>query len=351
MPSSTLPERFFPLVTIIIPTYNYGHFIGQTLECIQAQTYSQWECIVVDDGSTDNTSEVVAGYVEKDDRIKYIYQSNQGQAAARNTAIKISSGKYFQFLDADDLIEAAKIEQQVEYLRQHPEIDIVYGSGRYFTADNRSARLYSMRDEDKPWMPNISGTGENVLAALIRRNIMMVNAPLIRTSVIDTVGLFDVTLPPLEDWDYWIRCAAQEKQIQYADLDGTLALVRSHPSSSSKNGRRLLTAALQVRRKINMITAEAHLLRLNKEMIAKDEGWLGVEEVLDGSTIKGACRLCKAAAMSSTSKGKMKWFTCAVVSPFVSKRQFRSIASSSLSQSVTNLVRRSKRFLSRERFS
>src|SRR6185295_252898 len=96
---------YSPLATIIIPAYNYGHFIAQSIESVQAQTYSNWECIIVDDGSTDDTANVVRKFTEQDERVKFFKQRNQGLAAARNTGIANSSGEYVQFLDADDLIE------------------------------------------------------------------------------------------------------------------------------------------------------------------------------------------------------------------------------------------------------
>src|SRR5437870_12319582 len=102
-----------PLVSIIVPSYNYAHFIGEALQSIQSQTYSNWECIVVDDGSTDDTGALVRQLAEKDGRIKYVRQENRGLAAARNAGMANSEGVYFQFLDADDLLEPQKLERQV----------------------------------------------------------------------------------------------------------------------------------------------------------------------------------------------------------------------------------------------
>src|SRR6266852_191572 len=131
------------LVSVIITSYNYGHFIAQALDSVLAQTYSNWECIVVDDGSTDNTREVVERYAEANPRIRYFWQENQRLAAARNTGIAKSSGEYFQFLDADDLIERRKLECQVEVLEHHQEIDIVYGDVRYIASENSDQRLFT----------------------------------------------------------------------------------------------------------------------------------------------------------------------------------------------------------------
>ena len=118
-----------PLVSVIIPTYNYGHFVKETLKSVADQTYKCIECIIVDDGSTDDTSERVAQVTTNDDRFIYLYKKNEGLGAARNTGITHSRGVYLQLLDSDDLLEPEKIARQVEYLEEHPEVDIVYGSG------------------------------------------------------------------------------------------------------------------------------------------------------------------------------------------------------------------------------
>jgi glycosyltransferase involved in cell wall biosynthesis len=104
-----------PLVSIIIPAYNYSHFLFETLGDIQKQTYQNWECIIVDDGSSDNTKEVVAQIVKKDQRFIYIYQNNKGPNAARNNGINHSKGEFIQFLDADDKMEHHKLEVQVKF--------------------------------------------------------------------------------------------------------------------------------------------------------------------------------------------------------------------------------------------
>ena len=148
-----------PLVTVIIPSYNYGHLIDQTLESVQAQTYPHWECFVVDDGSTDHTPAVVARYAANDQRIKYIFQTNKREGAARNNGMRNGSGKYLQFVDADDLIEDRKLERQVCYLEEHPEVDIAYGDVRYFRSEERVQHLSRSLGEEVKWVPRISGSG------------------------------------------------------------------------------------------------------------------------------------------------------------------------------------------------
>jgi glycosyltransferase involved in cell wall biosynthesis len=271
-----------PLVSVIVPTYNYGHFILQALRSIQAQTYHQWECIIVDDGSTDNTGATIAQCAHEDSRIKYIYQKNRGTSSAKNIGVINSSGKYLQFLDADDLIEPKKFALQVEILEKNPTFDIVYGNMRYFKTADVHKYLYSLIDENEPWMPEISGKGEEVLPALIRENIMVINSPVIRKSVIDDVGLFDENFTLLEDWDFWIRCAFAGKWFQYADLESTLALVRFHQSSASrKDNRQMLAANLMLQGKISAMTGDNDILNILLNKTKETEVWRAWYERID----------------------------------------------------------------------
>src|SRR2546423_1634887 len=115
-----------PVVSVVIPTFNYGHFIGETLRSVQGQTLQQWECIVVDDGSTDNTAAVVGEISARDPRVKYLRQEKRGQQAAKNAGARRAIGQYVQFLDSDDLIEPEKLQYQAAYLDAHQDVDVIY---------------------------------------------------------------------------------------------------------------------------------------------------------------------------------------------------------------------------------
>src|SRR5207302_5302976 len=130
MPHDSASDR--PRVSVIVPSYNYAHFLPQTLRNVQSQSCADWECIVVDDGSTDNTAECVQNFAKTDARIRYVRQPNRGLSAARNTGLRHCRGDYVQFLDADDWIESHKLEKQADYLDRNPRVDLVYGSMRYF---------------------------------------------------------------------------------------------------------------------------------------------------------------------------------------------------------------------------
>jgi glycosyltransferase involved in cell wall biosynthesis len=327
-----------PLISVIVPTYNYGRFIGETLECLRAQTYTNWECVIVDDGSTDDTAAQVARFMERDARFKFVRQENARQAAAKNNGLRNSAGQYIQFLDADDLIEPQKFAQQVEYLETHPEIDIVYGSMRYFTTENPTERLHWVWGENKPWMPETSGSGKEVLTAVVRHNIMVINSPLIRRSVVDAVGLFDNGLPPAEDWDYWVRCAAAGMRFQFEDLPGTLALVRWHSSSSSQDRRRMYTSVLSIREKIESLTGDAEILSLNRQHIIEDQQSLALEAITHAPLKDCLREMFRAASLSVRRKHRLKWFVCACAAPFLPRQRLKTLVTSSVTRPwVSNL--------------
>ena len=328
-----------------MPSYNYGHLIRETLESLAAQTYARWECVVVDDGSTDDTRAVVESYAAGEARVRYVRQENARQAAARNNGIRHSAGEYFQFLDADDLIEPRKLERQVEYLERHADVGIVYSSVRYFGADAGGglshSRNYSVWDDGRPWMPEVSGRGPVLLEKLLRNNIMVVNSPLVRRSVIESVGEFDDELTPVEDWDYWTRCAAAGFLFQYDDAEGVRALVRAHELSASLDGRRMMRATLRMRRAWAARTLEGEAeLKLNRNLIAECEGLLGVEESLHGRRMKAMLQLFKAALLDGRLRPKAKWLACALLAPLATGEQLKGAVTSSFTGAASNVLRR-----------
>lgn len=314
-----------PLVSVIVPTYNYARFIGQTLENLRAQTYERWECIVVDDGSTDDTEETVARFIEHEPRVSYIRQANQRQSVAKNTGLAASKGEYIQFLDADDFIEPLKFERQIDFLETHADVDIVYGSVRFFHTDRTDERLYSMFGENKSWMPEVSGAGREVLLPLVRKNIMVINAPLLRRSVIDDVGPFDPVLPPVEDWDYWIRCALAGKRFEFRDFEETLALVRSHGASSSRQPASVRKAWRALRAKIDTLTEDAEIHMLNREMKSQLEVAIAFDDLTAGRRLSAARQFFRAGLLCPRAKGRAKWMLCALGSPVLSARQVRAL--------------------------
>jgi len=319
-----------PLVSVVVPTYNYGRFIGETLASLRAQTYENWECVVVDDGSTDDTEDVVARASAEDTRVRYVRQRNQRQAVAKNTGLAEARGRYVQFLDADDLIEPRKFERQVEFLESNPRADIVYGSVRYFHTERPAERLHAMFGEDKPWMPEVSGAGRSLTLELIRANILVINAALVRRETVDEVGPFDPKLPPVEDWDYWIRCALKGKRFEFRDFEGTRALVRAHDASTSRQAESVLVAWRALRAKVDALTDDAEVLRLNRDMKSQLEGALGANAIAAGSRLSAARQFVRAGLICPRAKGRVKWLLCALGSPLLSERQVRGLMKATL---------------------
>ena len=180
-------------VSVVIPVFNGERFLAEAIESLQAPPDTQVEVIVVDDGSTDGTAAVAAGF---GDRVRLLRQSNQGPAAARNHGIRSAQGDVLAFLDADDLFSAAKLTLQLERLRRHPDVGIVLGQPRYFSTSDLPESFH-------PAEPNPAA--EHLFLSF--------GCSLVRRSVFDAIGLLDETMRFCEDWDWFMR--AREAQIRF----------------------------------------------------------------------------------------------------------------------------------------
>jgi glycosyltransferase involved in cell wall biosynthesis len=262
--------------------------------------------------------------------VRYVRQPNQRQAVAKNTGLAEARGRYVQFLDADDLLEPLKLERQVEFMESTPEADIVYGGARYFHTERPAERLYGMFGEEGPWMPELSGAGRELVWPLVRMNIMAINAALVRREVFDDVGPFDPALPPVEDWDYWLRCALKGKRFEFRGFEGTLALVRAHAASTSRQSASALAAWRALRAKIDTLTDDPEVLLLNREMKSQLEWALGLEAVAAGSRLSAARQFARAGLLCPRVKGRVKLLLCVLGSPVMSERQVRGLLKATL---------------------
>lgn len=181
-------------VSVIIPTYNYGHFLDECLHSAFRQKGVNLEIIVVDDGSTDDTGQRINRYRN---RVKYIYQENQGLSAARNTGIRASSGRYIQFLDADDLLGPECLQQKSRFLKRHQDKYLAVGDVRLF-----SKLLSKKRAKIAGWRFVLRN---NLDVHLCRLNIAPPHAFLTPTHIIEKTGYFDETMKGCEDYDFWLR--------------------------------------------------------------------------------------------------------------------------------------------------
>jgi len=239
-----------PLTTIIVPCYNYAHFLGHTLENIRTQQFADWECIIVDDGSTDDTDKVTAAFIQIDERFRYIRQDNKGLAAARNAGIHRARGAYIQFLDSDDFIHPSKLDKQVAILEADNKIDITYGRSLFFHT-SEPTKYYPFRDisrRRKSRQLQTSGAGRVILKKLLVNNIMEVSCALLRKRLVDQVGDFDESYKSYEDWHYWIRCALNNAYFDYSPVEGTETYIRTGHQSMMSNKKKLTLYGIRIRK-------------------------------------------------------------------------------------------------------
>lgn len=175
-----------PVVSIIIPTYNQRAFICETIDSVLAQQYACWECIIVDDGSTDNTKQAVQKY-SLEPRIRYIYQENQGVCVARNNGVFLATGKYVLFLDSDDKISPNFLQGSVDAMEVNEQIKVVAPSVQLFGLYNRPYVL-----------PRFT------IERLMGRNIFIMSSLCRREDIIRIGGFNNNMKNGLEDWDFWL---------------------------------------------------------------------------------------------------------------------------------------------------
>lgn len=256
------------LVSIIVPCYNYGHLLPYTLDSILSQSYQNWEAVIIDDGSADNTREVTLSYQQRDPRFRYVHQTNSGLSSARNTGIKNALGDFIIFLDADDLISEEKIRAHVDHFSQSDAIDISYSSALYFAHD-RPQEFYKRSSLDqRPWMPKISGRGYEALKELVSGNIMPVSSPCMRRRVIDQLVGFDESLPCMEDWEYWLRCALNGFSFFYLEDEKCATFIRVQKQSLSKNLVRMADNELGIRKLLTHWLNRQHTYLVSPEQLA-----------------------------------------------------------------------------------
>lgn len=208
-------------VSIVIPAYNSLKYLPETIESVLKQTFNDFEVIVVNDGSTDNTKHWVAQIA--DPRVKLINQENQGLSGARNTGIAHASGEYIAFLDADDLWEPTKLEKQVLCLDENPEIGLVYTWVALIDENsNPTGRIFKNYAENDVW------------CQLIEHNIVESGSvAMVRRQCFDTCGVFDRNLRSfVEDWDMWLRIASR---YSFKVIKEALVYYRQHSTSASRN--------------------------------------------------------------------------------------------------------------------
>lgn len=204
-----------PLVSVVLPTYNRAHFIGQAISSALNQTYQNIELIVVDDGSTDDTERVIATF--DDERLRYIkLPKNVGRSAARNHGLAVVRGEFVAFLDSDDYFLPGKTELQVEFLENNPDVDMVYTASGCVVSDDEPIKYF--------YRAPVSGHLYNEIAFFKPLTITLPTV-MLRRDVLTKVSGFDEKMERFEDTDFWRRIS---KHFKIGAIDEVTCHIRSH---------------------------------------------------------------------------------------------------------------------------
>lgn len=214
-----------PLVSIIIPCYNQANYLPFSLASVLAQTYSNWECIIVNDGATDNTKEVAEEWCAKDNRFVYVEKQNGGLSSARNAGINVAKGDYIQFLDADDILVRTKLSDS---------LDLVQDSEAIVVSNFASFEDFAGKKLLPPYC-NLAQDKLNFKSILNQWDVSFtipIHCGFFPKSLFETIR-FNEELKAKEDWLFWIQIA--QKNIPFVYLNKTLALYRKHAMSMTKD--------------------------------------------------------------------------------------------------------------------
>jgi sugar transferase (PEP-CTERM/EpsH1 system associated) len=241
-----------PLVSIVVTSYNYAHYIGQTIDSVLAQTYDNWELIISDDGSNDNSLEVIRSF--SDPRITVIAsKKNQGGAIAYAEAYALCHGKYFSSLDSDDYIQARKLEKQVQYLEDHPEVDIL---GTFVLEVDANAHIIGDAGAHQVWFNQEIDL--NQPDNWLWQNHLCHSSALIRKVFHDRIGLTNPNLPYTADYEFWVRCLIEGARFHV--LLDQLTYYRAHGGNvTHMNPRRSLVEASYIQTLL-----KPYLLKMNR---------------------------------------------------------------------------------------
>lgn len=222
-----------PLVSVIVPCYNHAAFLADALDSVRSQSCQSWECIIIDDGSSDNTSTVAASAVSEDKKIRYFQQTNAGLSSARNLGIKHAIGTYLVFLDADDMLYPHMFEVLMNALQ---ECDSVMAIGGWDYSRNglhdifKSSRLAPIRG--------------NFFQQLTAGNLFPCHAAMVKREWVVNAGMFDTELRSCEDWDLWLRISRMTNE--FCSVPDTVSVYRMLTTSMTRNVDVFLRAGLKV---------------------------------------------------------------------------------------------------------
>lgn len=272
-------------VTITMPTYNYARFLGESIQSVLDQTYRDFELMIIDDGSTDNTREVVKSF--KDPHIRYIYQEHKGVTAAENTSLKLARTEYQTGLGSDDLYLPQNLEVKVKFLDSHPDIGMVCSDAYVF--DDRTGitigRFWRNKKVSHFWVDPEKEVRHPVENLIVHGCWIAPQSCMIRRSVLDTVGIFDDLIPTCEDWDLFFRIV---QRFPIEIIDEPLLKLRRHDSNLTNNLEEMYLGEVAVLNKLlRWQTLNKKEVALAKRRLTSLHFKYGRKEIMNGRTSAG----------------------------------------------------------------
>lgn len=275
-----------PTVSVITPAYNVEQYLGIALESVLAQTFSDYEILVVDDGSSDSTPAIAERFAARDPRVRVFHKPNGGISSSRNVALREARGELMALLDGDDLWDPQFLETQVEILRRRPDVDII----------TANARNLGGRRSGKPARPWPDRRPPPDLLQIIADEEAVFIMCMFRRRVYETIGEFDERLRTNEDYDYWLRAALQG--FRFCRNPQPLAQYRRRNDSLSASEINMLQGILKVYRKFRASLADkplersvldAQIARFETECLQAEARWA----IATGDMTAAAARLAE----------------------------------------------------------
>jgi glycosyltransferase involved in cell wall biosynthesis len=236
------------MISVIIPCYNYGHLLAETLESLLRQTEHGWEALIIDSASADETANIAKSYSQKDKRFKYFYTEKGGVSRSRNIGLDHASGELIQFLDADDLLQPHKFQNDLLQFQRSPEADAVYSTPLFFAHPNPATTYsnYKLTNETQhPYIINSTTDRDALTNKILSGNIFAINSLCVRKSSLDDLR-FNESIGQNEDWLFWCTAVLRGLKFQYYDVPDSKALIRVHANSVSQNECKMLVGGMIV---------------------------------------------------------------------------------------------------------
>ncbi len=213
-----------PKFSVVIPAYNSGKYLSEAIESVLSQTFQDWELLIVDDGSTDNTKNIIEGYTKRyPQKVKYFYQKNAGTSAARNRGIKAAKGEWIAFLDADDIWLSGKLELHMACFSECPEADLFYTNATMVKYD-KSRKWPYIHEKEFNFKPS------EMYVRILIRNFIPFSSVVVQKSVLEAVGGFDEAIRFCEDTDLLLRLA---KKCVFRYINSIQMIYRVSPGSKN----------------------------------------------------------------------------------------------------------------------